>query len=86
MIRKITHGSTAPAARKDVWPAASGRQVQNDAPPVKLGPALQAVALTRNLIAERAQTIWLKRGCPRDRDVENWREAESQLKIELGIA
>ncbi|MBN1505670.1 MAG: DUF2934 domain-containing protein [Sedimentisphaerales bacterium] len=29
--------------------------------------------------------IWLERGCPRDRDDENWREAEAQLKTEMGI-
>jgi hypothetical protein len=48
-------------------------------------PALQAVVLTRDLIAERARTIWLERGCSPDRDEENWREAEAQLKTELGI-
>ena len=85
MIRKTTRGSTAPVARKDFRPAGSGGQVQDDAPLVKPCPILQAVALTRDLIAERAQVIWLKRGCPRDRDVENWREAEAHLKIELGI-
>jgi hypothetical protein len=85
MIRKTTHGSTAPVARSNIRPAASGGRVQDNAPLVKPCPTLQAVALTRDLIAERAQAIWLKRGCPRDRDVENWREAEAQLKIELGI-
>jgi hypothetical protein len=84
-IRKTTRGNTAPLARSDARPAASGEQMQDDAPPVKPYPALRAVALTRDLIAERAQAIWLKRGCPRNRDVENWREAEAELKVELGI-
>jgi hypothetical protein len=94
-IRKTTHGNTAPLTRSVTrpvtaeagrLPAATGGQTRDPAPIVKLCPVIQAVALTRDLIAERAQTIWLKRGCPRDRDVENWREAETQLKIELGGA
>ena len=94
-IHKTTRGNTAPAARNDArsataevipLPAVSGEQIQDRASLVKPCPALQAVALTRDLIAERAQAIWLKRGCPRNRDEENWREAEAQLKTELGIA
>ena len=49
------------------------------------GPSLQVGALSHDLIAERARAIWLKRGCSPDRDEENWREAEAQLKTELGI-
>jgi hypothetical protein len=60
-------------------------KTKQDASKLRLHPVLQAVALTRDQIAERAQVIWLKRGCPRNRDVENWREAEAQLKIELAI-
>lgn len=44
-----------------------------------------AMVLTHDLIAERARTIWQERGCAPDRDEENWREAEAQLKTELGI-
>jgi hypothetical protein len=65
--------------------AAKGGQTGQDTSIVKPRPALQAVALTRDLIAERARAIWLERGCPRDRDEENWREAEAQLRTELGI-
>jgi hypothetical protein len=43
------------------------------------------VVLTHDLIAERARTLWRERGCAPDRDQENWREAEAQLKTELGI-
>ena len=94
-IRKNTHRNIPPQARIDTrlapaealpLSAATSTQVQDCAPIVRPCPLLQAVALTRDLIAERAQTIWLKRGCPRDRDVENWREAEAQLKTELGMA
>jgi hypothetical protein len=60
-------------------------KTKQDTSILKLRPVLQAVVLTRDLIAERAQAIWLKRGCPRTRDEENWREAETQLKTELGV-
>jgi hypothetical protein len=66
-------------------PPASREPSQQDTPIVKRRPVLQAVALTRDLIANRAQAIWLKRGCPRTRDEENWREAEAQLKTEMGV-
>jgi hypothetical protein len=49
------------------------------------GPSVQAGALSHDLIAERAKAIWLERGCSPDQDEENWREAEAQLKAELGI-
>jgi len=43
------------------------------------------VALTHEQIAERAKSIWMKRGCPNGQDEKNWQEAENQLKKELGI-
>ena len=64
---------------------ANTEKTKQDTSILKPRPTLQAVVLTRDLIAERARTIWLERGCPRDRDEENWREAEVQLKTELGI-
>jgi hypothetical protein len=48
-------------------------------------PALQAVVLTHDVIAERARAIWLERGCSPDQDEENWRDAEAQLKTEMRI-
>jgi hypothetical protein len=64
---------------------ANSEKTKRDASIRKPRAALQAAVLTRDLIAERAMAIWLERGCPRDRDEENWREAEAQLKTELGI-
>jgi hypothetical protein len=49
------------------------------------GPSLRAGALSHDLIAERARAIWLERGCLPDHDQENWRDAEAQLRTELGI-
>ena len=67
------------------FPAPGGVQTRQDTSILKPRPILQAVALTHDLIAERARAIWLRRGCSPDRDKENWREAEAQLKAELGI-
>jgi hypothetical protein len=64
---------------------ANAGKTRQDASILKLRPALQAVVLTHDLIAERARTIWLERGCSPDRDEENWCEAEAQLKTELGV-
>jgi len=49
------------------------------------GPCRQAGAPSHDLIAERARAIWLEHGCPTGQDEENWRQAEAQLKTELGI-
>lgn len=49
------------------------------------GPSLQAATLSHDRIAERARAIWLERGCSPDHDQENWRDAEAQLRTELGI-
>jgi hypothetical protein len=63
----------------------NSEKMKQDTTTLKLRPALQVVVLTHDLIADRARTIWLERGCSPDRDEENWREAETQLKTELGI-
>lgn len=45
-----------------------------------------SVTLTHDQIAQRAQVIWHQKGCQPGQDEQNWREAEAQLKAELGIA
>jgi hypothetical protein len=88
------NGNTAQTADNDVRACstkiiprhgANPEKAKWDGSILKPRPALQAVVLTCDLIAERAMAIWLERGCPRDRDEENWREAEAQLKTEMGI-
>jgi hypothetical protein len=80
-------GSDVQASSTNIMPlhGANSETTKQDISIVTLRPALQAVALTHDLIAARARTIWLKRGCSHGRDEENWRDAEAQLKIELGI-
>lgn len=41
--------------------------------------------LTHEQIAERARSLWLASGCLPGRDVQNWLEAEAQLKAELKL-
>jgi hypothetical protein len=43
------------------------------------------VKLTYEKIAERAFFIWQNRGCLPNEDERNWREAETQLRVELGL-
>ena len=38
---------------------------------------------THDQVAERARAIWTKSGCQAGRDVENWIEAERQLRQEM---
>jgi hypothetical protein len=51
----------------------------------KARPSRRAITLTHEQIKERARAPWLKSGCLPGRDEANWREAEAQLKAELGI-
>ena len=82
-----TVGNGVQASSRNVIPlrGANTEKMKQDTAILKLRPALQAVVLTHNLIAERARTIWLERGRSSNRDEENWREAEAQLKAELGV-
>ena len=82
-----TADSNVQAGSKNVIPlrGANAEKTKQDTSILKLRPALQAVVLTHDLIAERARTIWLERGRSVNRDEENWREAEAQLKAEMGI-
>ena len=82
-----TADNNVQASSKNIIPlrGANSEKTKQDTSILKLRPALQAVVLTHDLIAERARTIWLERGRSVNRDEENWREAEAQLKAEMGI-
>ena len=51
----------------------------------KVNSSEPEMVLTHERIAERAWAIWQSRGCRPDEDERNWREAETQLRTELGI-
>jgi hypothetical protein len=93
--RRTTNRSAARTADKDVQPGsthiipfhpANDEKTKQDTFVLKPRSVPPAAVLTHDVIAERARTIWRERGCAPDRDEENWREAEAQLKTELGIA
>ena len=93
-IRRTTDGNTTrtvgnevQASSRNVIPlrGASAQKTRPDTSILNPRPALQAVVLTHDLIAERARAIWQERGCSLSQDAENWREAEVQLKNELGV-
>jgi len=49
-------------------------------------PSGASAKLTHEQIAKRAEAIWIQKGCQLGQDEQNWREAEAQLRAELGIA
>ncbi len=92
--RRTTNRNAARTADNDVQPGstniillrpAKDEKAKQDTFVLKPRAVPPAVVLTHGLIAERARTIWRERGCAPDRDEENWREAEAQLKTELGM-
>jgi hypothetical protein len=92
--RRTTNRNTAPTGDKGVQPGSTNiillrpahdEEAKQDIFVLKPPAVPQATALTHDLIAERARTIWQERGCSPDRDEENWREAETQLKTERGL-
>ena len=44
-----------------------------------------SVSPTRKQVEDRAREIWHRKGCPIGQDEQNWLEAETQLKKEMGI-
>jgi hypothetical protein len=52
---------------------------------LKVNSVSPTTALTHERIAERARVIWQNRGCRIGEDKQNWQQAETQLKAELGI-
>lgn len=49
------------------------------------GTATATMTLDYDQVAERAREVWEQRGRPYGQDEQNWREAERQLREELGI-
>ncbi|MGE5295859.1 MAG: DUF2934 domain-containing protein [Solirubrobacterales bacterium] len=48
------------------------------------GAATATLSISHEQIAERARQIWEQHGRPQGEDEKNWREAERQLKSEMG--
>jgi hypothetical protein len=85
--------STSASARsvepkKSAAPSMAAKAVAaNPAPVARAGVRTAAgrSALTREMIAKRAFQIWERKGKPLGLDLENWRQAERELKAELGL-
>ena len=80
-----TAGHDLQASSTNIIPlrSANAEKTKRDASTVKLRPALQAVVLSHDLIAERAWALWRRRGCMPGQAEQNWHEAESLLRAEL---
>jgi len=74
---KAAGQSSRPGGRS----ASSGSTYSTKTPQTKSRPT---VTPTHEQIAQRAVHIWRQGGCVPGRDVQNWQEAEAQLRAELG--
>jgi|GEM_PF-473668 len=76
---------TEPARGEAAVRAETTREAQHAESHEGGGTATATLGLTHEQIAERARQIWEQRGRPGGEDERNWREAERQLKREMGI-
>lgn len=73
-FRRRGHSSTAPAATANPSPAPV-------APPTP--PSGGAAEIPRDKIEARAYEIWVRKGKPHGQDLQNWTEAETELRAEF---
>lgn len=78
----VTH-NTRSGSKKAVEAGVTNRTQTGSTATMSSGPSKE---LTYEQIAQRAEAIWLQKGCQPGQDEQNWREAEAQLKAEMGIA
>jgi hypothetical protein len=60
----------------------ASRASLGSSPPASVTPITSPLP-SREVIAQRAYQKWLACGSPSDSDVQNWLEAEAELKAEL---
>ncbi len=78
MAKKTTSKATGQATKE------AGTAVQ-EMPGSRRGGAAKRPGPTHDQIAQRAQEIWRRHGCPPGEDKENWFEAEAELRREMGL-
>jgi hypothetical protein len=61
-----------------------GQHMSKVATPPTARPATPTVTVPHDKIAMRAYEKWLKRGCPHGTAMQDWLEAEAELKAEVG--
>ncbi len=81
MARKATSKATGKGTAVQQMPQAKRGEVVERPGSVRGGQP----GPTHEQIAQRAQDIWKRHGCPPGEDRENWFEAEAELKREMGI-
>ena len=92
MAKKITNktgmgnGSAALATPSSGFSSGGSGAAVATAPAAKPSPATTAPAspkptVTRDQIAKRAYEIWVAKGRPHGKDLENWQQAERELRV-----
>jgi len=81
MAKKTTSKATDQGAQ---FRQETGTVVQ-EMPGSKRPGATKRPGPTHEQIAQRAQDIWNRHGCPPGEDKENWFEAEAELRKEMGL-
>jgi hypothetical protein len=95
MARKSTGKTTETGAKRDrsakktekLYPEPSrGVATMGEHPAQRsAGGEASTMTLAHDQIANRARAIWEQRGCPQGQDDRIWREAEDELKREIGV-
>ena len=85
MARKESRKTTGPGKRGQAGKGTDASREPFHGEESGGGTATDTLPITHEQIAERARRIWEQHGRPQGEDEQNWREAERQLKNELGI-
>jgi len=59
--------------------------VVQQAPKPKRATPKRPAGPTHEQIAQRAEAIWKRHGCPPNEEMDNWLKAEAELKQEMGL-
>lgn len=76
-------GSSATATQSMV--SSQGQAAVKSSKSASVKPS-KVSAISHEQIAARAKAIWQAKGCNSGKDLQNWLEAEAQLKKETGLA
>jgi len=86
MAKKTTSKAAGQGARSTKAGDEQGTgSVVQEMPESKRGAAAGRPGPTHDQIAQRAQEIWTRHGCPPGEDRENWFEAEAELRREMSL-
>lgn len=69
--------------RRRLAQADASAKIDAPASPAPVAPAVVPFEIPHDKIAARAAEIWDRKGRPHGQDVQNWMEAEAELRAEL---